>query len=519
MSLQLEYVPGPTVSHFFLDFDTEFCAIMSPVGLGKTSALIVKALYISYRQCPDASGVRHTRHAFVRGTYQQLVDSTVKSFVYWIPKEICKMRRSPPISGMIEMMPLHDQDELFGPGSVINGVDLTGKRIGDTFPNGTYVQADFRFIALDSQNAIGDLRSTEYTCMHFDEPDQMENLEDVLTEAHTRLGRWPAAQMAPLTCSQINMAYNPPAYKSFLEKYFRPENEQFDRKLYRIPPPLLPKFPENDPDNWQDAEFYPNPDAEGVQHQPKGIKYWHDIVNANRHDPDKITRLVLGDYTFGQGGRPIFPQFQYTKHVPDQPVQPRRSAKLVVAMDWGMTPCCVFMQLFDGKLKIISELTSVDTPVHTFLSDMFVLECRKEYPGFDIVVTGDPSGSYARDTGPTPFSLVAGAGFKIMPHVAQDPEKRWAAVRYFLDRDMLEVNENCEELLEGFRGGYQWEKATGSKTVRKALKNRSSHIQDALQAGCLYFQGGHERHSVANDPMGYKQESRDELANSDFLFI
>lgn len=514
---QITYIPSPTVAHFYSDFETEFCAIMSPVGLGKTSALILKALRIAKRQCPDENGVRYTRQAFARGTYQQLMDSTVKSFKEWIPPSVCKLRESAPIAGTIDMLPLNDQEALFPPNSILGGQynaetgireggeDVSGKRVGDYFPNGTYMHAEFRFLGLDSQNAISDLRSTEWTCINLDEPDQMDNLEDVLTEAQTRVGRYPSAQTASLTCSQINMAYNPPAYKSFLERYFRKENEQFSRKLYRIPSPLIATFDKEDPDNWYKATFTKNPDAEGVHVQNKGLKYWMDIVDANRHDPDKITRLVLGDFSYGQGGRPIHPNFSASKHLVSESKmpKPRRGAKIIASMDWGRRPACVFIQFFDGKLHIFSELTSVDTPVHEFVREDFITTVRSRYAGYDVIVTGDPSGSYGRDTGETPFSIVAQAGFNIMPHTSQDPERRWAAVNYFINRDMILVSDECENVAAAFLGGYQWVKQKGGKIVRKAEKNEYSDPQDALQAGCLYIQGGHDTLAMANDVYGF----------------
>lgn len=505
---------------------------MSPVGLGKTTALILKALRIAKRQCPDENGVRWTRMAFVRGTYQQLLDSTVKSFEDWIPSDICKLTKSAPIKGAIDMLPLNDQEAKFPPNSIMGGtynamtgereggIDVSGKRVGDTFPNGTYMHCDFRFMALDSQNAIADLRSTEYTCMFFDEPDQMDNLEDVLTEAHTRIGRYPSAKRVHLTCSQINMSYNPPAYGSFLEKYFRRETEQFNRKLYRIPSPLIPLHDKDDPDNWYKTKFIPNPDAEGIYVQPKGLKYWEDIVNANRHDPDKITRLVLGEYTHGQGGRPIYPNFSHSKHViADSKIKPRRGAKMIAALDWGRRPCAVFLQFFDGKLHVFRELTSTDTPVHEFVREDFTQTARTEFAGFDIIVTGDPSGDYGRDTGDTPFSIVAQAGFNIMPHTSQNPERRWSAVNYFINRNMILVSDSCENLVGGFLGGYQWEKAKGGKIIRKALKNSYSDPQDALQAACLYIEGGHDTLSEANDPFSFHSDKKNSMQNSDYLFL
>lgn len=516
---QLEYIPTNTVAHFFSDFTTQFCAIMSPVGLGKTSALIMKALRIAKRQCPDRNGVRWTRIAFARGTYQQLIDSTVKSFQFWIPDHVCKLRRSPPIFGEISMMPLHDQNRMFEPGTIIDGEDWSGRRIGDRFPEGTYVNADFRFMALDSQNAIGDLRSTEYTIINLDEPDQMEYLEDTLTEAQSRIGRYPEVQTAPITCSQINMSYNPPAYGSFLEKYFREEYEKLSRKLYRIPSPLLPVPDKQDPDDWFKMEFIRNPDAEGIHIQPKGLTYWEDIVNANRHDPDKITRLVLGDYTHGSGGRPIYPAFSHSKHVQSE-LSPRRGAKIIASLDWGMFPCSVFVQFFDGKLHVLSELTTNgDTPVHEFVREDFILYARSQYAGYEIVVTGDPSGTDRRDTGDTPFSIVASSGFHIMPHTSRDPEKRWSAVNYFINRDMIKVDAACENLVGGFLGGYQWEKATGNKSIRKALKNNYSHPQDALQAACLYVQGGHDTVASHVDVLGFQESEKNSVVQSKYLMV
>ena len=360
---------SPTLQHFMSDFHTPFCGVMSHVNSGKTSAMCVKSQLVAKNQHPDADGIRRSSHMFIRGTQGDLLRSTVRTFSSWVDPNLISIRKSTPIGGDLEMQPLHDQNQHFPEHYFREGklypymiggwdaknecfmpdaIDVSGQRIGDVFPNGTFVHARFDFVPLDNPEWESILLGYEATAAYFDEPDSMSNIEEVLTKLPGRLGRMPPADMAPLTCTQVNMAFNPPPRDSFTQNFFDPNHESYGpgRKLYRVQPPFLMQRDPKEPNNFFKANFIKNPRAEGVRYAAKGFKHWQDIIDANRHDPNKIRRDVLGEWTHGSGGDLIHTEFDRDKHVVEE-IKPNKSLKIFCSCDWG--------NCYDSETEILTK--------------------------------------------------------------------------------------------------------------------------------------------------------------------
>ena len=514
----------PTLQHYMHDFHTPFCGVMSHVNSGKTTAMVMKAHLVAANQHPDINGVRRTAHLFIRGTHGDLLRGVVRTFEKWIDPKKVKIRKSPPVNGVLRMQPMGDKDRTFPEFMVFNGKkhpyklggwnpdseeylpgaeDVSGVRIGDVFPNGTFVDALFDFVPLDNPDWESTLLGTEYTAAYFDEPDSMSNIEEVLTKLPGRLGRYPQALNAPMTCTQVNMAFNPPRRGSFTQEFFHTKNEHLGRKLYRVQPPFLMIPDKDEPDNFYKAEFIRNPDAEGVRLASKGWSHWEELINANRHDANKIRRDVLGEFTKGAGGKSVHPDFNSDHHLIKEEIPPSRKNVLLVSMDWGCSGACLIGQYMDGGMKIIEEISGENVPSHIFVKDVVIPHLNSEYRGFQIVITGDPSGRYARDTGDGPFELFRDKGFIVEDQMANDPEARWAAVDNFLRlRDAMLISEpNCPTLCEGFEGEYVFKTAPNG-TVIKQVDKRKHHTayMDCLQAMCQLIEGGYE--TAASSALG-----------------
>jgi hypothetical protein len=85
----ITYNAPPTVSGF-LDSNEWVRVIMGPVGSGKSSGCVMELLRRSTEQAPSPDGIRRTRWVVGRNTYQQLEDTTRKTFEQWVPDALGK---------------------------------------------------------------------------------------------------------------------------------------------------------------------------------------------------------------------------------------------------------------------------------------------------------------------------------------------------------------------------------------------------------------------------------------------
>ena len=507
---------------FLRDNTTRIISFMSAVNQGKSASLPAKAMYNARIQHPDSHGNRHTAAVIIRGTQAQLLDTTVKSVREWLSEELMPIRRSQPIEGYIRDMSCNDAHQRFpytmryrdnmgreveGPyliGAVKNddtglyegGVDASGQLIGDLFPHGTHIQSHWRFMALDSQTWEGDLLSTNFSFALIDEADQMEDIEAKLPVIDGRLGRYPSADIAPCTTSQIAMCYNPPDYGTFLEKFHRPGNSKpGQRKLYRMPAPLIKIDNPDDPDDYENCTYEVNPDAEGLHFATEGAHFWMQKAEQYAGDAHYIERSLLSKYPRISGaGRRVYTRFRSDKHVKD--LKASRRLKVIASLDWGNTPCMAVLQ-WDGGLRVFDELYDDEMLSAVFIQEEAIPFLKSKYSGYDIVVTGDPTGSTV--VGNTTNSLfdAFAPDYPTVENLTNDKELRWDAVNHYLGPDGgFFIDPSCERLIEGFEAGYLLDPAAAKRGQRKAMKSgpqgKFSHIHDALQAGALYFRGGHE---------------------------
>ena len=68
--------------------------------------------------------MRRTRWALVRNTYPELISTTLNTFRDWIPEQVCPITLSTPVGGTLRV----------------------------NLPDGTRVEAEFIFLALDSED-------------------------------------------------------------------------------------------------------------------------------------------------------------------------------------------------------------------------------------------------------------------------------------------------------------------------------------------------------------------------------
>lgn len=315
------------------------------------------------------------------------------------------------------------------------------------------------------------------------------------------------------------MAYNPPPRDSFTEGFFDPKFAYLGRKLYRVQPPFLMIPDKDEPNNFFKAEFIRNPQAEGVKFAAKGYKHWQDLIDANRHNPNKIRRDVLGEYTHGSGGQLVHTEFNRDIHVSDKVVADK-SRKLFASLDWGNSGAALICQFKEGGVHVIEELSAKDIMSHEFVNHVVIPHLNSEYRGYDIIITGDPSGSYKRDVGEGPMTIFEDKGFQVEDDISNDPEERWTATNTFLKiRDGLKIHPECAMLIKGFEGEYVFKSQKDGVTIRQVDKRKHhTAYQDCLQAVCQLIDGGYETASIAVMGGRDRYESDDSEDDQDFLW-
>ena len=408
--------------------------LMGPFGSGKSVGCVQESVKRAAMQHANEEGVRKTRFAVVRNTYRQLSDTTMRTFFDWYPDRVWGIRKV--------------KDEEF----------LMNFKLED----GTTVQCEIMFRALDRPDQVGNLLSLELTGAWFNE---MRDIPKEIWEAmQGRVGRYPSASDGGCTWYGQWGDSNPP---------------DTDHWIYKL-------FEEARPDNAK-AFYQPSglsPQAENVPNLPKD--YYGNMAKGKSRDYIKV--YVEGQYGMVREGKPVYPEYNDELHCVEIEYDKRLS--LIRGWDFGRTPTCVFVQIdHRGRVYVIDELTSEGMGIEVFAKEALDYT-QRNYPNARIERDiGDPSGDFGNDvTETTPFSILWDLGVMIEKG-RQDLDVRLSAVKSRLTslidgKPGLLLAPRCKTLRKGFIGGYCYKRMqiSGERYQDKPDKNGPySHPQDCLQ--------------------------------------
>lgn len=435
-------------------------SLMGPIGSGKSVACCLEMFAKACAQEPF-DGVRSSRWAAIRNTYPELKSTTIKTFEDWFPIEICQINWAPPITGKLKL-------------------DL---------PDGTRVEMEIMFLALDKPNDVKKLLSLELTGCWLNEVREIP--KQILDGATGRVGRYPAKRRGGPTWSGIIMDTNPPDDDHWLytlaeEK--KPEGYDF----FKQPPALI---------ELEGGKGYvPNPAAENVVNQPLGYQYWLRQVSGK--DRDWINVYVLGLYGSIHDGKPVYGEFNDDIHTAKETLETYNGLPLYIGWDYGLTPACVAGQLSPhGQLRIIHEWTSEDMGIREFARDVVMPDLQNTFSGLRIISVGDPAGNQRSQTEQKScMDILAEEGIATEQAPTNEVIARLDSVRFYMKAMDREGNpgfiidpDNCKTLRRGFNGGYKYERVqiTGEERFKdQPAKNKFSHPHDALQYLCTRLRHG-----------------------------
>ena len=470
------YIAEPTARLFHAS-NADVKGIMGPIGSGKTVACCMEVFHKIVSMPAGADGVRRSKWAFIRNTYPELLSTTMQTWKDWIPDEICHIYM----------------------GSLIKGV------MDFELDDGTRVNATIIFLAIDSDQDLGKLKSLELTGVYLNEASELSLA--IKTTAHSRTGRYPAVidDLEDTFWTGTIMDTNPPPDDHWwyrLAEIDRPENHEF----FRQPPAILPMKRGEGADEetyWvaNQGQVEGIPAAENVKWQPLGYNYW--LRQVHGVDPEWCRVYLMGEYGRVITGKPVHPEYNDSMHCTMKGLTPMRGLPLILGFDFGLTPACAFMQVDpQGFLFVLDECVSDGMNLRTFLETTVLPKLRTEYGGMRYFGVGDPAGmQHGQANGDTCIQILNESGIPSIP--SPDASNRFLArrdaVTVYLTRllggrpALLIDGKKCPVLRQGLLGAYMFKKMRtgGMKGMdmysASPVKNFYSHICEAFQYGCLYI--------------------------------
>lgn len=463
---------------FHNDTTSKVKALMSCVGSGKSTACIMEILRLGAMQYPDANGVRYSRIVIIRSTYGQLESTTLNTWQTWVPASVCTITKSPRIRGHIH------------------------QKLSD----GTIMDLDVRFMAIDDAAWLSNLQGLEITFFWINEFAELTDCEAVFKVAMSRLNRYPSKHIARTRWAGGILDYNPPQIQSYPYELFEEkqvmqtleDGTQIPRfKLYKYPSPLIIDRDPQDPDDMTKAKFRNNPEADFAEFQDAGYQYWRDMAESFADDDNYIRKMVEGDYTLALSGKPVFTAFKRHAHL--GVTTPDINHKLLIGMDGGLMPAIVIGQILYGQLQIHNELVIDDIDTEQLLDDHLIPLLNTEYHGFQAQISIDPGNNSRNSVNKMQATMIIN-NRKIdtgatVPVGWNKIRPRHDAVSWFMRRreGLLIDKRNCPQLAAALGGNYRWALPKGGKLSSKLapVKDRASDIADALQYLALALRIGH----------------------------
>jgi hypothetical protein len=449
---------NPVLNGFMAD-DADYAIIRGPLGSGKTTGSICKLQRHMREQPANSEGVRPSRFLAVRNTYLDLAGTTIKDF-----------------------------KAQFGRMSVFKGGgnEPPNSKVGFWMPDGTRVQSEVIFLALDREDAVKKLRGYQLTGVWANEVKEL--IKPIIVMARGRCGRYPNIDDGGVRCGWYGLWGDTNSWDE-------------DHWLHQL---ML-----DDEEGW---EFFHQPggvEQDGLR--PDGRKSWKlnpTAENLKGLPVDYYRKLILGaeqdwievnaanEYGFTVGGCPVWREYVDPVHCPEAAIEYEERLPIILGIDFGRTPAAAFIQ-FDpviGRFCVFDEFVATSMSASVFGPALYRY-LRANYPKAAVRGWGDPAGDAAGQTvETTPIQMITGAGVPCAasPVPGNNMLVRRTAVigpltRMALDgRPALLISKKCKMLRKAAKGGFcfrQLQLAGEDRYTETPDKNQYSHIAEALEYG------------------------------------
>jgi hypothetical protein len=442
----IEYTAVPTIARFHQS-NAWVRGIRGPYASGKSTACCMELMRRAREQRPNGKKIRQSRWVIVRNTYRELKDTTMKTWFDWFPEETF--------------------------GDLAHG-DMA-HRVEFDEADGTTVQAEFLFRALDRPDDVGKLLSLEITGAWVNEARELP--KGVIDALIDRMDRFPSKRAGGASWAGLIMDTNPPDDDHWWYELAE-DTDTPGWEFYTQPPAVFEAGPDR---------YMTNPKADNLENL-NDIRYYDRIcVGKSR---DYILVHYGNQYGFVQEGKPVYPEYVDTVHFNENLTGPMRNRTVYIGIDFGLTPAATFGQVDpSGRWLTFDELVTEDMGAVRF-SELLGPKIRHELRDYDIEIYGDPSGDERAPTDEkTPFMILQAHGIPVLPAPSNDPIIRREAVgttmtRMFDGKPGFEIGPKCKILRKGLAGGYAFKRIQVMNENRfrnKPDKNRFSHVCEGQQ--------------------------------------
>lgn len=507
---------GKVLTEFMLD-RSPVSIIQGPVGSGTSTACCHKMWMISNEQAPDGMGIRKSRWVIVRNTFDQLKQTTIKTWKYWF------VEKAQGLYGDVKMSnpPEHN--------------------IVADLRDGTRLQVELIFLSLDKEEDVAKLLSMECTGVWFNECQFSDKA--IFDAAHSRAmqGRYPPLLDGGPTWKGVIADLNAPPEGHWIpylrgdvplplewDDDQRREYEKPDDWKFFIQPAGLIEIFENGRlsgyvENSRDERIRLGmSDIEAVAENQKWIpeSYLNLIKGKSKTYIDTYVMNRVGLY---RKGKPVFESFVPETHIAKSRLQYQPEWPLIVGLDFARNPAAVICQLIRGQMYVLDEFGMENVSAGTF-APMLKQRLMKNFPGaFDkdgagIQFWGDPTGgSKGQATDQTPFQIFHSHGMAVAPAPGNNALSiRLEAVETLLGKMIdggpaLILDPFLRTLKAGLGGAYHFAKVSGQagRYHETPYKDRFSDYCDAFQYACLGAGIGFEAINPGGKKIGTKRKKRE----------
>jgi hypothetical protein len=445
---------------------SEVSAINGPVGSGKTTTVLMKALKLASEQAMSprrevlGKPVRMFKLCVVRDTYRSLWRTTLPSWWKRVPRDIGEWQggENQPCSHRV----------VFGVGwSVIEFIA--------------------EFVALGEHGVEEVLRGYEPTGFYLNEADLLD--WDVFEYAATRWGRYPGVEDGGATWGGCLMDCNAPVIGT-----------EFHKRVFLEPVAGL--------------RLYRQPGgeaagAENVENLPVGYYERMKRLVSGR----EYRRLVENEPGFTSAGRAVHEEFSDLVHVAADELAAVPGLALWLGFDAGLDPACVIGQkLGNGRWVILDEVVSEHGTGALRFSRMVNELLRERYGDWQAseelgwgsgrragrrLIRGwaDPSSAWGVDRHEEEASWMEIVGYETGVRIEAAPSNDTVLRREGLRRVLtlmpdgkpaFRLSPRCVRLRAGLSGGFRYRKlavggALGERWTDEVEKNEFSHVCEALE--------------------------------------
>ncbi|SNR99424.1 hypothetical protein SAMN04488503_2238 [Humidesulfovibrio mexicanus] len=343
------YQAEPTAQKFHAD-PAFFRGIRGPLGSGKSVACCAEVMGKALTARPY-KGVRRSKWAIIRNTYGELRTTTIKTWLDWFGP-VTRINYGHPIIATIVLPPL---------------------------PDGTRVECQIVFLALDRDADVRKLKSLELTGVWLNEASEIGF--SVLEMATGRVNRYPGMMLGGFDWSGIIADTNSCDVSNWwyrLAEEERPENYSF----YSQPPALLTvKGPDG-------IQYVPNPAAENIDNHVTGFNYY--LLQLFGKPKEWVKVFILNQYGSADASNVVYGDYDERNHCAVE--ADKNLGHLIWTHDFNFTPLSSIVMQRDSSNNVycVDEIVLGSAVAKQTAAEF--CERYKDYKGCLVKVYGDASG-------------------------------------------------------------------------------------------------------------------------------